>query len=116
MSNVTDFPTSPEATIDSLIAGMKGPRRAGHTVIMEGRAIHRLTMLDEGDEVCLILDGRLAINAPREWAWLVANFAASALAIGEGYCHIGAETRDRPFAPRIMELGSDGDAGGGEHG
>lgn len=50
------------------IEAMKGPVPAGHRVIVEGRVIPGLTMLDEGDTVHLILDGRLSIDVPREVA------------------------------------------------
>ncbi len=99
--STTNLPNSPD-----LVAAMKGPREPGFSVIIEGRAIPGLTMYEEGDEVCLILDGRMSINVPRERAYQVAWFAATALAIGAGYSHIGGETRDRPFAPRAMGISS----------
>lgn len=92
------------------IAEMIGPEISGHQVIVEGRAIPGLTMREEGSEICFVLDGRLSINVPRDFAIPVAWFVANALAIGQGFSHIGGESKDRPFAPQVMNL-SDSDSG-----
>lgn len=86
------------------VDNMQGPERVGNTVIIDGRAIPKLHMHDNGDEVEFVLDGRLAFGFPREWAYLAATFAANAMAIGSGYSFIGAETRERPFAPKCGPL------------
>jgi hypothetical protein len=44
---------------------------------------------------------------PAELAFQVAHFAATAMAIGAGYSHIGAETRERPFAARMLAISPD---------
>lgn len=80
------------------------PYHEADRVVIEGRQIPKLTALDEGDQVAIILDGRLSISVPKalgqQVAWLVAN----ALAIGSGYSHLGAETKDAPFAPVVVGL------------
>ena len=99
MSDVTNFPKQ----ID-LVEKMKGPTSSASTVIIEGRGIPGLTMLDEGESVQLILNNRFSIDVPRGRAAQVAWFVAQALAIGSGYSHSGAESRDMPFAPRVFNI------------
>lgn len=97
MTNVTDFPT-PEPKPWHM------PYHEADRVIIEDRMIPKLTAKDEGDEVSIILDGRLSISVPKalghQVAWLVAN----ALAIGQGYSHLGGQTKDLPFAPLCVGL------------
>jgi hypothetical protein len=99
VDNVTNFPAPP---------GKKPwhiPFSEPDQVIIEGRFIPKLGARDEGDEVCIILDGRFAINGPKELGSTVAWLVANALAIGEGYSHLGAETKERPFAPIGTQIG-----------
>lgn len=98
--NIEQFPSAPD-----MIKAMTGPCPTGCAVIIEGRVIPRLTMIDEGESVCLILDERLSITVPRDVAYQAAWLAASALAVGMGYSHIGAQNKDRPFAPLAAQLG-----------
>lgn len=97
MSNITEFPKKEQADWHM-------PFHEADRVVIEGRMIPKLTARPEGDDVAIILDGRLSISVPkalgRQVAWLVAN----ALAIGEGYPYLGAETKDRPFAPQSMQI------------
>lgn len=83
---------------------MRGPERMGCDVILDERVIPNLHMHDRGDTIEFILDGRLAYEFPKEWAYLAAAFAANAMAIGAGYPFLGAETRDRPFAPKCYRI------------
>lgn len=85
--------------------GMKGVKMSGYAVVVEGRSIPRLTMRDHSsDKITLILDGRFAIDVPKEhaqpFAWMIAN----ALAIGEGYAFLGSENKEKPFAPQVARL------------
>lgn len=73
-------------------------------IVIEGREIPRLRAMERGDEVTLILDGRLSIDVPKELGRQVAWLVANALAIGEGYSHLGAESKSQPFAPRVSEM------------
>jgi len=96
--NVTQFPIAePEPWYRSYA---EAPR-----VIIEGRLIPMLRARERGDEITIILDERFAIDVPmmlgRQVAWLVAN----ALAIGAGYPHLGAESKECPFAPISTGLG-----------
>jgi len=69
-------------------------------VQIDGRIIPRLTGYREGEKVWLVLDGRFGLEcADESAAYRTASFVANALAIGEGYSHLGAETKARPFAP-----------------
>lgn len=74
-------------------------------VVVEGRAIPRLTGYPQEDgRISLIVDGRFMADFPADIApqaaWLIAN----ALAVGEGFPHLGALSRDRPFAPQIVAV------------
>lgn len=96
--NVTQLPK--REPLDPLV----GPFEY-HKVVVEGRAIPGLSGYRDGDLTALVLDNRLSISVPPELAHQVAWFAANALAIGAGYSHLGAESKDRPFAPQCIELG-----------
>jgi hypothetical protein len=74
-------------------------------VCVEGRLIPRLTGFREGDQTFLVVDERFAVAFPhdlaRSAAWLIAN----AMAVSEGYSHLGAEQKGaQPFAPKAMEI------------
>ncbi len=98
MSNVTELPTK------DVIAGMLGPERSGHSVIVAGRLIRGMVAYDRGAEIEFVLDGRFSYSFPRAIALLAASFAAQAMAIGSGYSHLGAATKDRPFAPEVIAM------------
>nr|WP_313012750.1 hypothetical protein [Brucella intermedia] len=86
------------------VEAMKGCVQAGYTVVVEGHEIPKLSMLDEGVTIHLILDGRFGINVPRDFAPQVAWLVANALAVGQGYSHLGAKSKDHPFAPEVVNL------------
>ena len=76
-----------------------------YRVIVEGRSIPGLTAWPESEtQTMLTLDRRLSIvignRDLQSVAWLVAN----ALAIGQGYSHMGAQTKGFPFAPTSVGL------------
>lgn len=84
-----------------------------YKVVVEGRSIPRLTAWPESEtQTMLTLDGRLSIvignRDVQSVAWMVAN----ALAIGEGYSHMGAEKKGYPFAPTcsMIEMPPEEDA------
>jgi hypothetical protein len=100
--SVVDFPEPPKQP-DLLI----GPFTY-HKVVVDGRAIPRLTGYPNGDDMTtLIVDARFAIDVPNNIASSVAWLVANALAVGEGYPHLGALTKDMPFAPTISQAGSE---------
>ena len=70
-----------------------------YKVIVEGRAIPRLSGYYEGDKIWLVVDDRFAAgfepDDARQAAWLLAN----ALAVGSGYSHLAASNKGYPFAP-----------------
>lgn len=101
--SVSSLPT-PEERAEALIAGMVGPVSSDPQVIIEGRAIPRLTMRDEGDEICIILDSRLAFPFPRSLAYQAASLAANALAIGAGFPFAGADEKCGAFAPKAAAV------------
>jgi hypothetical protein len=82
------------------------PYHEADRVIIEGRQIPGLTAMADGDEVLIILDGRLSISVPERLGRQVAWLAANALAIGAGYSHLGAEQKGYPFAPLASGIGS----------
>lgn len=73
-------------------------------VMVEGRVIPRLTGYREGDKICLVVDRRFVACFSPEDARQAASLIAEALAIGEGYAWLGSENKDRPFAPKGMEM------------
>jgi len=100
MSDVVEFPSPPEPP-----ALLVGPFQS-YKVVVEGRVIPKLTGHPHEDgTVSLVLDGRFAgqfsEDDARSVAWLIAN----ALAIGEGYPSMNAESKDHPFAPRCIQVG-----------
>jgi hypothetical protein len=91
-TNVVDFPSEepPELLI--------GPFQVYH-VIVDGRRIPRLTGHPDGDKIMLIVDGRFGASFSKDQAYGAATLIAQALAVASGYAHLGAETKDQPFAP-----------------
>lgn len=96
--SVVEFPPQGSPVVEL------GPQRRGHQVIVDGRAIPLLFATDHGSTVDFILDDRFSYEVPREWSKLFAAAMAQAMAIGAGYPHLGTESRERPFAPRIAQI------------
>ena len=96
--NVVEFPKEevPEVLI--------GPFTQ-YRVTVEGRIIPGLTGWKEGDTTWLCVDGRFGQPFTREGAYNAAILIAQAMAIAQGYAHLGAESKDRPFAPIGTEIG-----------
>lgn len=91
-----------------------GVRIPGYTAIVEGREIPGIMVFERGDKITVNLDRRFSIDVPREVSGSICWMIAQALAIGSGYPHIGAESKVRPFAPKVV--GGDGNpdiSGGG---
>lgn len=99
-----DLKSRRDAMTQSHIERMKGPRPRGCSVIVEGRVVPKLTMLEQGDRIDFILDGRLCFDFPKELACHAAAFAAAAMAIGAGYPSFTFCDAKAPFAPRCTEL------------
>jgi hypothetical protein len=99
-AEIAQFPAPPSQP--DLLVGPFQERR----VQVEGRVIPRLTGFHDGDKIALVVDHRFSASfAPddaRQAAWLIAQ----ALAIGEGYAWLGADSKDQPFAPKAMQIGS----------
>jgi hypothetical protein len=101
MENIINFPSDPP---EFLI----GPFTQ-YRVMVDGRMIPRLTGYRQGTKVWLVLDGRFGLEcADAGVAYCTAAFVANALAIGEGYTHYGADSKQRPFAPLGFEVGNGG--------
>lgn len=97
--NVTKFPSL------EIKSPLFGPHPEYYSIVMDGRQIPHLTGHKSGDnETYLILDHRLSITVPNDLAYSVAWMLANAIAIGQGYSHLGAENKDRPFAPQVAEI------------
>jgi hypothetical protein len=100
MADIHSFP-GPPAAPEWIIGPFEENR-----VVVEGRMIPGLTAHRQADgRVTLIVDRRFMVDFPsdevaRQAAWLVAQ----ALAIGAGYSHLGAEGKDRAFAPMCAEI------------
>lgn len=69
-----------------------------HRVVIEGRLIPNMTATKNATKTMLRIDDRFSLSVPNEMAYQVAHFAATAMAIGAGYTHIGGTSRDQPFA------------------
>ena len=99
--NVTPFKKIPEP-IDPLI----GPF-SYHGVVVEGRLVPFMTGFYDGDSIALVVDGRFSISVPRDLAYQVAWLCAEAIAVASGYSHLGAENKDKPFAPTVSQIKGD---------
>lgn len=98
-NNVTQFPPPPDPP-PLLI----GPFQTYH-VVVDGRIIPRLTGWTKGDKTWLCVDRRFGggfstEEDARQAAYLIAN----AMAVAEGYAWVGAENKDRCFAPKSMQI------------
>ena len=98
--NIIDLPKPPSRP-DLLIGPFQEWR-----VQVDGRLIPRLTGFKDGDKIGLVVDGRFSASFSVDDAYQAAWLIAQALAIGEGYPHLGAETKGRPFAPIACGLSS----------
>jgi hypothetical protein len=92
--SVVDFPQSP-ARPDLLV----GPFEYWK-VVVDGRAIPHLTGFHDGGGIALVVDGRFAATFPPELAHQAARLIANAMAVAEGYPHMGATSKEQPFAPQ----------------
>jgi hypothetical protein len=95
--NVTQFPIEPPPKL------LVGPFEE-YRVVVDGRVIPRLTGHYEGDKIALVLDGRFSHSFSQGDAYSAAWLIANALAIGAGYSHLGAESKEHPFAPKAMQV------------
>ena len=100
MSDVIQFPEKANDVVPEMI----GPQAVGNSVVIDGRIIPNMMCIDRGKEIEFILDSRFSYTFPRELSYLAAAFAAQAMAIGAGYPFLGAESREMPFAPKIMHI------------
>lgn len=97
---VTKFPQR------DMVAEMTGPALVGNLICVDGRTVQKIVMIDRGEMVEFILDGRLSYSFPREWAYLAVSFAFSAMAVGAGFASPGAQHfTQRPFAPTVVQMG-----------
>lgn len=76
-----------------------------YQVIVEGRAIPRLTGRKPSEyQTTLTVDDRFSAtftdDAAAQAAWLISQ----AMAIGAGYSHLGALSKDQPFAPGCVGI------------
>lgn len=99
--NILEFPSKPEEPEDFLIGPFEECR-----VVIEGRKIPKLTGHRTTDGVNLIIDNRFCVLVPNDLAQDIAWLVAQAMAVGAGYPHLGAETKDRCFAPLCMQVGN----------
>jgi hypothetical protein len=100
--NVVDFPDPPKRP-DLLI----GPFTE-HRVVVEGRLMPLMTGFREGGKIWLVVDRRFACGPfDEEQAHQAAMLAGQAMAVTAGYPHLGATSKDQPFAPTCSELSTD---------
>lgn len=101
IDNITPISEVPVQRLKELLSG---PQIIGSHPVVEGREIRQLRVYEEGDQINIILDNRLSIAVPEQLAVSVCWLIANALAIGAGYSHMGAESKDHPFAPKVVGL------------
>ncbi len=65
-----------------------------------------MTGFHDGDKIALVVDHRFSASFAKEDVYQAAWLIAQAMAIGEGYSHLGAPNKERPFAPVGTRLGS----------
>lgn len=99
MSNVVNLPPAPKRP-ELLVGPFKEWR-----VQVDGRIIPRLTGHKDGDKIALVVDGRFSASFAEDDAHQAAWLIAQAMAISEGYPHLGADEKRQPFAPMGGELG-----------
>ena len=100
MTDILKFP-EPPAKKPLLV----GPFEV-YKVVVEGRSIPRLTGYPQDDgRITLIVDDRFMVDFPADIAHQAAWLLANALAVGEGYTHLAAQSKDRCFAPTISQVG-----------
>ena len=99
-NNVTHFPERPAAP-DRLVGPFEEYR-----VIVDGRVMPLLTGFREGDAYWLVVDHRFACGPfpDHETAHQAAICAGQAMAITAGYPHLGADSKDQPFAPQCTAI------------
>jgi len=95
--NVISFPT--EQPLKWIVGPFKSNR-----VVIEDRLIPKLEALRKDTLTSFLLDERFILEVPNDIAYQVAHFVATAMAVGAGYSHIGADTKTAPFASPISEL------------
>lgn len=96
MDNVTKFPAPPAPPEQPPL--LVGPFEEWR-VQVDGRIIPRLTGFHDGDKIALVVDHRFSASFTKEDAPQAAWLIAQAMAIGAGYASLGAQTKDRCFAP-----------------
>lgn len=74
------------------------------SVFVDGRKIPKMRCIEQGDNIEIILDERFSYTFHKDVAYLAANFAAQAMAIGAGYSYLGAPNKDMPFAPEVVGI------------
>lgn len=99
MSNVLQMP--PATKPPELLVGPFTEWR----VLVDGRIIPRLTGYHDGDKIALVVDGRFSASFAKDDAYQVAWLIAQAMAVSEGYPHLGAVSKERPFAPMGVQIG-----------
>lgn len=102
--SVVQFPPVEFPTFEKPAELLLGPFEVWR-VIVDGRVIPNLTGYREGpDQTCFVVDDRFGCSVPNEIAHSVAYVIANAMAVGAGYSHLGAVTKDMPFAPAAVGL------------
>lgn len=97
--NVTPFPEREREP------WLCGPYQPEWRVNLDGREIPNLTGWREGEKTWLCVDRRFAQEfTTDEDARNAAVLIAQAMAIGAGYSHYGANSKDMPFAPIAVGL------------
>lgn len=97
MDNVVTLPTAHKSPL-------LGPF-VQHSIVVENRLIPLLTGAPAGaDSTSITVDGRFSVSVPNELAYQVAWLLAQAIAVASGYSHLGAETKESAFAPKVGEI------------
>lgn len=99
MDNVTDFPAPPRQP-DLLVGPFEN-----WVVVVDGKQLPHLSGYREGDKYWLVVDHRFGCGPfSEEDARQAARLAGQAMAVISGYPHLGADSKDMPFAPTIGQM------------
>jgi len=94
--NVTALPKREQPPQPDFLVGPLG----SYHVVVDGRVMPLLSGFREGDKYWLVVDRRFACGPfGEEEARQAARLAGQAMAVTAGYPHLGAESKQHPFAP-----------------
>lgn len=100
---VTEIPTIANKAVKDFLFALIDP--SWFTLCIEGKKIPKMLGRETEQGCEILLDGRwIYIFDSIQTAYSACSMAANALAIGQGYAWLGADSKTQPFAPTIMTI------------